>query len=241
MREIRLTTKPMNTKAILLILLGLMASISGCNKDKEEEIPTTPKIKTITFYQNEQQKSQQSFEYDLSGKLIKRSYSNGDWLSYSYNQSAVIENHYISQIQKALPDTLLLNYEGLAISEDHGTSTMEYDADGYLIKKNNLTAERYTFLYEIKNGNRVKGSMIANNDYMTLRVMQTNTFLPNSTNTTGNENMGIVFLGKQDKQLVSTIEYSQGLPLNLEYEYDSSNRVSKCKLSDGTSRVYTYY
>lgn len=231
----------MNTKAILLMMLGLMVSISGCNKEKEEEITITPKIKTITFYKNGQQISQQSFEYDLSGRLIKRSFSGGDWLSYSYNQSAVIENHYISQIQKALPDTFLLNDKGLAISEDHGTSTMEYDADGYLIRKNELTAERYTFLYEIKNGNRVKGSMIADNNYMTLRVMQTNTFLPNSTNTTGNENMGIAFLGKQDKELVSTIEYSQGSPLNLEYEYDSGNRVSKCNFSDGTSKVYTYY
>lgn len=230
----------MNTKVLLLSLLCLMAVFSACNDD-DNEITTTPKIKTITFYLNDQLRGQQSFEYDHSGKLIKKSYSGGDWISYSYEDGTVIEKTFTSQWPTTRTDTILLNNKGLAISRDHGTSTMEYDLDGYLIKKNNLTGERYSFLYKIKNGNRVEGSMIADNNYLTLSVMQTNTFLPNSTNTTGNENMGITFLGKQDRELISNIEYIQGSPLHLEYEFDSKNRVSNCKLSDGTSRVYTYY
>jgi YD repeat-containing protein len=71
-------------------------------------------------------------------------------------------------------------------------------------------------------------------------------YISGKTNTVGNINMGITFLGKQCVNPVSSATYSPTLitgpnPLNYTYEYDPDGRIIKATTNNNLVITYSYY
>ena len=128
-------------------------------------------------------------------------------------------------------------------SPSSATNTYEYDADGYLTKivLNSGTSTSETITFTVVNGNRVGTS------YLTGGFTYTGTsqYLMDKINTIGYENMGITFMGKQEKNLVQTAAISMSgvsLTQTYTYQYDSQNRVTNSIVTTpGQNAISTSY
>lgn len=240
----------MKSNALFCALLSVFILFNSCKKsDKEVDKITIsiPKIKTITYYKGDSITSHTSFEYDTSGKLSKSTYSNGQSFTFSYAPSNIIRTYYYIISEKPSIDTLILNNKGLVISEEGGITTYEYTPEGYQSKLTIDASPKTSQTYTSLDGNIIKNT---ERNYNDVRYIHTYTFLSDIINTIGNENMGITYFGKQDKNLKSkdnTIDLrdNKTFQLTYEYEFDTKNRVTKLKkigwYSYNDSETYTYY
>ena len=241
----------MNSKVLLFVLLSLLIVFSACDKSEDVEPGNNiPLIKTITYYSDGVFWYSKTFEYNQSGKLTKETYDDETYYTYSYETGKIIKKKYNKESSLTSTDTLLLNKEGLLISE--GKTTYEYDTNGYLVKSTapfEPPSNYFITSYKISNGNIAQKTI----SYSPVIKKGTYKYLADK-NTIGNENMGKPWLGKQDKNLpsedywVSTVEYQTWeSTMYYTYEMDSENRVTK-KTGNQDTRdgreyyiTYTYY
>lgn len=238
----------MKTNNLLFALLCLLIICSACDDSDDQPAKNKiPLVKTETWFTNGQQWGPAiTYEYDRQGRITKR--TTGDIItSYAYEPGKVFVKTYYIDNKETHDDTILLNDKGLQMtSEDF---TLKYNADGYLIEELDFRAEPPSVLtLTILNGNTVKSTPKNWNQY----YMATTTYKFNeSMNTIGNENKGIAWCGKQDKNLVSeSLEVMKVNGLDYEwltnytYELDTKNRVTKRIRKDERGEsyfLYTYY
>lgn len=239
----------MNVKFLFFVLLSLLVAFSACNKEDEtgRSANRIPLIKTIVTTGN--YSDSVHFEYDSTGRIIKASHSSEQYTLYTYAPNIVTIHTYRGSSLPDYTSSYRLNDKGIATSTqiDGYLYTFKYDSIGYLVSKmyNNDTINSM----RIKDGNtlmkkeyylRDKSSFTWNYEFNT------------NNNTIGDENKGISWNGKQDKNLltketrvykvynsvqVKTTEYT--------YEYDTQNRVTKRTTFEYgdlyLTEYYTYY
>lgn len=216
---------------------------------------STPKIKTMILYDLDGTSQTSHFEYDQKGRIIKKTYAPDGVETYRYlSDSLIVKQTHENEVLIHI-DSLWLNDQGLAIthkSKEYSagglgfthtfTSTYEYNAEGYRIKSSQGPID-----YEIQDGNTVKLTLYSSprgsftqwqqqdsTDTLVIDFTYTFEYLPNSFHTIGNENMGITFMGKQNKNLVASIvTVNQFRPEQLSnrhsftYQLDARKRVVK--------------
>src|ERR1039457_2473758 len=257
----------------LIAFLTLIILVCSCKKNHDNQTPVNPAsslIKSMIFTDTtEKYMSSMSFQYDSQGKVTQMIFDNPpdiDSLKYKYEyySTMVIEKIFYRNNDKCGRTVYYLNSDGLAISEtDMGynhngdssvaqTVTYKYNTDGYMLeKKSYLFGDTATWMssnWQIQNGNNASmsvslsalggGSVTENYEYYL-----------NTTNTLGNTNIGMMFLGKSNTNLIKSSVTNNTPPKSGTYTYtfDSMNRISKEFLrGEGlmTSTVnltYTYY
>lgn len=224
----------MNTKLLLFALIGLLVSFASCNKS-EEPAPSIPQIKTIYTFQNNKLINRQTLERDLLGRLVKITLKSGAYTSYTYSGNNILKMEFDAQSSLTNCDTLILNSQGLVVTAEHGSKIYTYNVDNRLSSE--ITPDLRLF-YSIEDGNTVSEDYLYPNNNATVRM---NWFLANSVNTIGNENMGIFFYGKQDKQLLERKVFINQKSWIYQYTYDDKKRVYRCSRTDGTTEVYSTY
>ncbi len=207
----------------------------------------TPMIKTTT---NLVTKMYSEYFYNANRQVIKVQNSKGNVTTYEYEADKVIMNYQLSASTNS--DTFLLNDEGF-ISEAHQTHS---------ISKYKLTNNGYN--YEIKSYYKEKiewqtGNLIANGNivmattrtYLTDKAPKNDTiwyqYYPNTKNTIGHENMGLIFKGRSSTNLVKKTIWDSGKSLSVNnYHFDNKGRVSISVCYSGSGKLidstaYTYY
>lgn len=244
-------------KWICILSIGFLA-LSSCKKDDENGTESLPLIATETS-----DGITSTFSY-INGRLDKIVDNDNFKTTFTYETSKVTVSEFESDGTLSYSEIYTLNSKGLAISSTSAgkkkksgnitadrlmlkncastTATYEYDANGYMTKvtmSDGSTTSSSTLV--ITDGNPTSGT--ATSEGFTFNMLFA--YFTDKTNTIGQENEGITFLGKQSKNLlksatVSFIGYSSST--NYVYEYDSKNRVTKQTEtdSDGNSYMTTY-
>lgn len=244
------------------ILLGIFMMFFSCNeKDTTEEIiPLAfPKIKSVTYYENNRVQLINSFEYDSLGRCAKMAtttVNNTDntsftrYNTYRYTPGKVLVNRIYDEFNHSGQDTIFLNEQGLRIKTANGNEVREYDANGFLLQRKEFKPVAVTEVYsfEVSNENTVK--IIDTIELTTDTTVSSTvyyTFIPNSVNTIGSQNMGFYFEGKQNKNLVkdyhTDILYRDPALYrdSYSYEYDAKGRVTKRTSINSPTKAYETY
>jgi hypothetical protein len=257
----------MKTLKILIVVLIGTLSLYSCKKDSSDPVPAKPLLQKIVDNSDE---SYVTLEYDGS-RLKKMLADDNSYMTLEYTATTITENDYSAQNVLEYTTLYSLNTKGLVVSsvssgsgKKNGTvrknllsgliplkainsslNTFEYNADGYMTKivLEAGTADQETMEFTISNGNRVGTVYTFGGETMNL-ISQ---YLTDKTNTTGSENMGIAFMGKQDKNLMQSITTTySGFTLiqSYSYQYDAKDRVVKSTTTtnglDPNSSSYTY-
>lgn len=229
------------TSKLLSILFFLLAAFIACDKpDDEPIVQPIPKIKQMIFYLNDSVTGTKTFEYDLQGRLIKATGSDGYSETYIHGPGKVTREIVYPFNNETDISHFILNAQGLATNADG----YEYNQQGYLTRWNT----RSEFKYTISNGNTVALEIWTDNHGTAqLSYFYNYTFLTDRLNTIGNANTGITWLGTQDKNLVSREIYNDPirsieLSFSYTYEFDAQNRVAKSASTywPGRSTKYIY-
>lgn len=240
---------------LLFALLSLFITFSACkDNDDDPDNNTIPKIKTMAFYVESKLSLLSTYTYDTEGRILSENREGDSFevlIQYAWLPGKVIVKYDAPDWEENIQnDTLLLNEKGLQVSES-SLYPVEYDAQGYLIKRTVFYNKvPYLHTFQIENGNTVRWNISTGKDFEIISTEYVNEFLPNSVNTIGNENMGISFYGKQDKNLMAKSTYisheASGInPITVHhiYESDARGRVAKqSTLEDpGFYTLFTYY
>ena len=239
-------------KPILFFLITICIGFSACEKSDDETpgktaAPPIAKIKTMTTYSEGKIQEEYSYEYDASGRLIKQSSSKGYYSTYEYTSDTIRIMTHEPELNKITPWTLILNEQGLVISSVNGNDTREYTPEGYLAKHiYSYDDYAFSYTYKTEEENTTRRTAREGLDLSKVTIRDIYTFLPNSVNTIGNENRGITFYGKQDKNLVSEQKAIIENPYNeykayYTYEFDDHNRVTARSILRSTSEHYTTF
>lgn len=242
--------EPMNTKSLFIALLGLLGAFSACKDTNDDVKYSVPRIKKMAWYENNQLYSERTYQYDGTGRLVKESITDDYDILYTYLPGKVIIKVVQPGTEDMHADTVILNDKGLQISTSN-SSAIEYDALGYLVKKILLVNKiPHLHTFRIENGNTVQWTLKKGGPPETIVNEQTYEFLPNTVNTIGNDNTGIPFYGKQNKNLLSKTTFishsstgTDEFTVSYDYELDTQNRVVKQTMDDGPGRymLFTYY
>jgi hypothetical protein len=250
----------------ILGLAGMTSCTKKDSDTPSPATPGVPKIKTATEYYGTYEYST-AYRYDAAGRLTGGTYSDSGYFHVVYGTGTVEINEYSSAGIMQYKTVYTLNSSGLAVSATgtdyykggvnrfrslwcrnilktissktdssvSSTVTYEYDIEGYLIRETYYeTYDTTVFTYVVENGNTVSMSYIIYDIPMTFYYQ----YLTDKTNTIGEQNMGITFLGKQDKNLIQSIQYIYDT-IAVSYEFDSKSRVSKRSIV-GENDYYTF-
>ncbi len=208
----------MNKNKTALLSLALtafvLAGISSCGKeDDPNNIPATPKLKTYTYTdpRDSHYNVTESYTYDANGRISTITHAD-----YFYNGTTTYTfgtNTVSSSSTYAATRVYTLNAGGYATSETipgDTTYTYLYDAAWHLLQDGGGT-------YEWTGDNLT-----------TDRQIYVNYEYTDKTNTIGNSNKGITFLGKDSKNLPSN-RMSFTIPGErlFSYDFDAQNRVTR--------------
>lgn len=213
----------MKTKILLFIFGVIMSTFSSCKKENnspdnaDDIIPTGIKIKNFIPYPGDIF----TLLYDNQGRCIKFSDAyNID--QYVYSANLLKKYHWDVGASEPYDSIIyILNNQGYAISDNEGF-VYNYDSLWHLISK---VKGSDSFSYSWVNGNKVSETSSFSGE------VKAYTYFTNKDNTIGFENMGMYYLGKTSKNLIS--ELVDSLPFNptttftYTYEFDSQNRVTK--------------
>lgn len=230
-----------------LALFAFIFFLCACNKsgDDVSSVPgTIPMLSKVIYYEDNKVKAETDMTYDAHNRLIKLTMTGGYVEDYLYEPDRIIRNtNYFNN--GLYTDTLVLNVEGMVIYETLHKASHEYSPEGY---RTGEFAPYGNFTNKVLDGNTVlKCSWIKRDSVL----IETNeyTYLPDQPNTIGNENMGITFYGKQDKNLLTRDKYTfllydqwEEIKQDYNYEFDKSNRVKKRinNIRTGCYWLYTY-
>lgn len=247
----------MRPKSLLIALVCLVA-FSACHKSEDNEItppipgnnetPPIPKIKEITSYADDIEYNKKTFEYDRQGRLVYTINTAGTTETYTYTPGKAVKKIYFPHDKSTKLYTYVLNDKGLAVYEEETKERFEYDEHGYRIK----AISSFTRISTIEEGNTVQTA-----DWSTLEgapelfSVTDNQYLHDQPNTIGDENMGITFLGRQNKnplRWVMRTDYRNGKvstewgSITFWYEYDDHMRIVKSSNSHSHGPIirYTY-
>ena len=218
-------------KKTIYILLFL--TILSCEKS-EDLTPTKESIisKITTTFNSSDTKIIEIFFYDETGRLILIESFRDDWNSLStlfeYSDTIIIQtkDYHITNMSPEI-DTFYLNETGLVINS--GNTNYTYNDNGFLqledysFNDNNVT-EYYKEYYDASDylfQNHYKCSY-----YKYENTIYYSSILPHHN---GNNNIGINFWGKQNKNLLKKVEIIgyNAIYHEFKYKFDSFNRVTK--------------
>ena len=232
----------MRPKSLLLALLCLLAFFSACDKSKDHEITPPipgnnetplPRIKEMTYYANDTEYDKKTFEYDRQGRLVYTVNTAGYSSTYTYEPGKAVKELYYPVDQSTIRYTYVLNDKGLAVYEEESKVRYEYDEQGYRIK----AISPVTQISTIEDGNNVNtADWVTREGVLELISVTEKQYLHDMPNTIGDENMGITFLGRQNKnplRWVMRTDYRDGQvtqewgAITYRFEYDVHNRIIK--------------
>ncbi|MDB5226428.1 MAG: hypothetical protein JWN78_621 [Bacteroidota bacterium] len=254
-------------KYTILFAFAAVLSITGCKKTDSTNTTVTPtgaKLKTVTMLPSG---SVTTFYYDSLNRISKVTTSGTVFYqSFVYKGSDSVIVFSSNGTDSGSVNAYKLNGVGLAVNNTSSagptTFTYTYDVNGFQTYSTANTvagSSADTFLISGNNITEHRGSTSNVLTTNTIRVKQVYTFLTDKTNTIGNANKGMSFLGKSSSNLINTEAYHYSsttiIPpstttsdetYNYTYEYDSNSRVTKrtqTAVSTGTPIVenYTYY
>jgi hypothetical protein len=229
----RFNIKPMNNRFSCLTFLLVLIFLNCCKKDvnnPSNSLLSIPKIHQVITYNDSLFTSVvgiQTFEYDSRGRCTSLTTDFNrlsDTLTINYSGSIVIltEGTYKS--------TYTLDLNGLAtmqIMPNNDTVFYKYDESGYEVEEKSR-GDIFTFGY--LDGNKIHES----HNSSTINY----SFNNDKVNTIGQENYGIAYLGKQNKNLIRSYVDPSGITVTYSYEFDSKNRVIKER--NGGYKTYNY-
>lgn len=250
----------MKTRMTLLFMAIGLLCFTSCSKDDSDAKPEVIRLKTATStIQNES--SSMIFSYNEDNRLTKCQYDDASYDTILYYADSIIINSYIAPATLYSKSVYQLNSKGLAVTGEctyyvkssakvsvfspfhfpnaSAIYTYKYDANGYLVEMTEIAeGTTSTYTYVIENGNTVSQTVYLG----TIPIQASITFDTGKKNTIGNENKGVDFMGKQDNNLMTNVTVSAySYSLNVEYEFDAKNRVTKQSIPDAYSYgFYTY-
>ncbi len=244
----------MKTKQLLVILVTASALVFSCKKDDESKTTnqnTTPNptstCSLATSMENDTGYVALIYNTDGSiSKLIEKNPSadtskieltyDGEIVTASVNGST-LNTYYLNS--KGYADSIVLDFPGFIRMGTYNT----YDANGYLISQNesvdflgtNITTTR-TYLYT--NGNVSK--MTEESDGKS--TVTTYDYYADKTNKLINNNIGALFIGKPNANLVKTETVDGILSNSYVYDYDSKSNPTKQTATDanGVKNIFVY-
>lgn len=236
-------------RPLLFALLFLLAIFFSCDKSDDNPAHKIPRIKTIT-HGTSPNSDKEFYEYDSMGRVISITITGH---TPGHTQYVYLENKIVRMSDSFIQlDTLYLNNKGLVMREMFGSTTYEYDANGYCnhsIFYNSDGKIGMEYQSQVSDGNQTVLEIWETfNKQLVHSTTREYEFLPNSVNTIGEENKGITFYGKQDKNLLSVeTERNTGSESSdqrhYSYQIDAKNRVVN-RWTDGYPEygdVFTYY
>jgi len=268
----------MNSKLLLISLFTILIGFSSCNKnnDADEYQPVTPLplIKTMTVINKLDGLTHVfSFEYDELNRVTNVQVDGELYEKYSYLNDTLISRELFSSNSVFEIDSVKLNGQGLVVSDSRRLfliyqydddmrhfydGNAQYNSDGYIFSIGSSYGG-YHATYKIEDGNTIETAVsqripiLEDESIFRDSLIQTYNYqyFTTTTNTIGNENLGMAWKGKQNKNLVSEItiiransQASTSPKMTYTYKYDSQRRViKKTSISDNgeSVRTYTYY
>ncbi len=215
----------MKTLFFAFFALATIALLPSCGCDyADTNIDNcVPKIKRVTYYDANEPYSV-GFAYNGDGLLSKKgvisySYQGDTMVMLSSGAYYVLNDDGMAEYSNGSPDPIVNNREydsdGRAVSEMEYTQNISYAYDGDNLSERHSTSMSFSSVIQY-------------------------TYYTDKENTIGNQNMGQPYLGKQNKNLVQTIN---GVASMFQYTYDFySNGNVKAVYQDGyLHSEYEYY
>jgi len=231
-----------------LLVIAFATAIFSCKKDSSSSTPSVPLLQKTTSLSQGGVPASVTYTYD-GNRLIKAVNQDNSYFTVEYSTNTVIEKDYNTNNQLTGSMVYSLNQQGYAVSAIGSSSkscyallkdrmpitntlklsgsksiTFSYDADGYMTLMSTIDATGIvTLSFIVSNGNQVTTTIA----YSGVNIIQNNQYLSDKVNTTGSQNMGMNFLGKQNRNLVgSVISTSNGNSIleTFTYQYDSQGR-----------------
>lgn len=237
------------TKRALLCMLIIAIAFSSCEKSKNNP-PEDIRIKNITTsFSFSDVIVEEKFIYDNQERIIEIKEISADWTGSTYFEYT--DSVIYMEVPTMLPrtDKLYLNENGLVIRVNDGdmAKTCTYDAagfleiEGYSSDDNNITEYYYEIDYP---GDDMKD--VFHYEYTYYEEQNTIYYNDELEYYNGNDNIGISFWGKQNKNLLKNITMlPEGEILKeFTYKFDSYNRVSEMKISYGDrteTKIFEYF
>lgn len=238
----------------LLLLCILFTSLVSCKKENTPGVASFPKIKTIT-----QAANTFTYSYDDKGRVSKVVSSSLGTTEYHYSNDSIYVSTFNGAGQVISTEILKLNVDGLVthqtnpplnnIDQSYGFSAAKQ------LTKTHLTLSSagqpdfgidYNFFYSNNNNDSIR-IIFSSGSTPTDTIDFHNEYFTDRINTIGNENSGLLHLGKSSQNLIRTSrEVEAGIVTisNYSYSYDSQNRVTEqieTSGSNSTVRRFTYY
>jgi len=229
-------------KQNFIIYILVLSTMLSCRK---EDNSLHYKIKSITTIPTDASlyTTTESFIYDSQERLTAIIRSTTDTTRntyYQYNDSFIVKKVPTDLVQK---DTLFLNNEGLVVKRTDGIFefSYEYDSQGFLIIDGNTISHgniiERNYEYKSPEDNGYTEHFIYNYDRHENTIYYGEDILEHQN---GNDNIGIQFWGKQNKNLLKNIESPNGILFKeFDYQFDSKDRVSKMELTLWGKKWYT--
>lgn len=254
-------------KYTILLAFAAVLSITGCKKTDSDNTTITPvgaKLKSVTLLPSG---TVTTYYYDSLNRIAKVTTSGTVFYqSFVYKGSDSIIVFSSNGTDSGRISAYKLNGVGLVVNNTSAvgptTYTYAYDINGYPTYSTANTVAGSAADTFVTTGNNITEHRSSTSNVITtntMRLKQVYTYLTDKTNTIGNSNKGMGFLGKSSANLIGTETYHTSsvtiIPpstttsdetYNYSYEYDSNNRVTKrtqTAVSTGTPIVenYTYY
>ena len=196
-----------------------------------------------------------TYTYNDEGKIIEENYEEGWRTIYVYETGKVTRETYRPDGTYHSSNIYIINEKGLctAFTETlYGrTYYFEYDANDRKVSGHSISAEgepfqQYYYFYE--GGNLVKDSTVYVSDQTS--IVNTYEFFTNIKSTTGNYNIGIFYLGKDNENMTKRINRNfKGVDFDV-YDFaipatDNNGHIMQTSYSINggglTTTNYTYY
>jgi hypothetical protein len=267
----------------LVFLILFLPSCKKDNSGSPAFHDSIPKIQTVTEYFNGEKERVTSFSYDASSRLVRVSfdeiYNNQKYYdTIIYNGATITMTTYDAKNKLIESEIFTLNSNQLAVLmtdtlgeqkkssfrpfldfslQDHEANIYGYDDNGYQTLEISTNEFGGTHRYEksYSNGNLVSSSYeYMANDTLIQSGASVFKYYTDKSNSIGNQNRGIPFLGKQNTNLLLSISDQKWhsydtlrLTTSYRYEFDNQNRVVKQFVSpqnseneDVTYLTFTY-
>lgn len=222
-------------KQITIITAALSLVLFSCKKSDTNPNPqgggaTSSKIKTWAG-----NSGISTYTYDAQGRCTEVLYSNGGKIAYEYQAGVVTVKAYNTANVLTSTSVYELNSEGLRIKETRpgnplfAESTV-YNSDKQPVKhitSNNGNTQVMDYFYSGGNYDSIR---FTNNGNWSSTIIKT--YYSDKLNTLSNDEEGVSFYGKENKNLVKTEQYTypdgtKNDISNYTYEFDAKGRVVK--------------
>ncbi|MEI7727167.1 MAG: hypothetical protein WCK09_18805 [Bacteroidota bacterium] len=236
---------------VLFVCSVLIISVNSCKKNNDMQEPGNPasahiKSMILTDSTGHDTIGLFFYQYDSQGRITKMTtqtspVSVASVHNYVYYPTSIFDNISYGYNLHWGRIIYTLNPSGLAMAEMHVTYGLpgdsgvqltvenKFDADGYRIEENSyLRSDTIRYSWMIAQGNCLSLE-VWNSLHGSQPMAETYEHFPNTYNTLGNQNLGMMFMGKSDINLTKSSAVASTIPLSATYSYtfDTGNRVIK--------------